>query len=72
MKAGYYLKFTKDWIRCYYLSGEKAGNKWISIREYEDVPNPEWWALNWMCLPNEEELLEYDYFLKNPTKYERV
>lgn len=69
MKEGFYYINTTNWVRCYYLTGEKKGNKWISIFEFEPIPNPEWWALNWMNLPNKEELTGYEYFKDNPTDY---
>lgn len=72
MKKGYYFWNTFDWVRCYYLTGEKAGNKWIAIKEHENIPNPEWWPLNWMCIPKEEELKNYEYHTENPTRYERI
>lgn len=74
MKRGFY--YSKDEIdeRCYYLTGEKSGNKWIAIGgingdEFVTLPNPEWTSLNWMCLPTEEELKDFKYSQTNPTPY---
>jgi len=70
MKKGFYYKNTVDWVRCYYLTGEKSGNQWISIFEYEPVPGPEWWPLNWMNIPKGENLTGYEYFEENPTQFQ--
>lgn len=74
MKKGFYLIDNHITVRCYYLTGEKKGNKWISIAEIDDqelryFPDAEWWSLNWMCLPKEEELVDAQYFETNPTDY---
>lgn len=50
--------------RCYYLTGEKAGNKWIDFT----VPNPVWMSLIWTCIPNEDELKDCTYSTTAPKK----
>ena len=74
MKKGFY--YHKDEIdeRCYYLTGEKKGNKWIYIGgehngKFRTDPNPIWMSLIWTCLPKEEELKEYTFSNTNPTPY---
>ena len=75
MKKGFYYMKTRNSIRCYYLTGEKSGNKWIDIagvdgNELVYLHDPQWMALNWMCLPQEVELKKWsDYSEENPTKY---
>jgi hypothetical protein len=71
MKKGFYYLNTAVSTRCYYLTGEKKGNKWIELAGMNEVkvpvPNPEWWALNWMNLPNQDELKKTTYSETNPT-----
>jgi hypothetical protein len=61
-------------MRCYYLTGEKKGNKWIEIAGLNDnklvfLPSPEWVSLMWTCLPDEEELSKCTYSESNPMSY---
>ena len=70
MKEGFYYLKTDIMTRCYYISGIKKGNKWIEISwEGETLPNPEWWSLNWMNLPDKEEQTILTYHETNPTIY---
>ena len=74
MKKGFYLYSTETDKRCYYLTGEKKGNKWIYLGGMgEDgfvyIENPQWMGLNWMCLLKEDELKDCVYFEYNPTNY---
>lgn len=66
MKRGFYIVSNDFTIRCYYISGEKKGNKWIEIAGYDDgtlhrYGDAEWMALLWTCLPSEEELKDAIY-----------
>jgi len=71
MKRGFYYINTKDDIRCYYLTGEKKGNKWIYIGCEEGIvlDGPEWCSLLWTCLPKEEDLKNATFHETNPTEY---
>lgn len=73
MKKGFYYHKGDYDERCYYLTGEKKGNKWIHLgtidgRDFFVIPNPEWWTLNWMCIPTAEELKDFTYSETNPTR----
>jgi len=63
-KSYYSIKMGKHIDRCYYLTGEKAGNKWIDFT----VPNPVWMSLIWTCIPNEDELKDCTYSTTAPKK----
>ena len=67
-KSYYSIKMGKHIDRCYYLTGEKAGNKWIDFT----VPNPVWMSLIWTCIPNEDELKDCTYSTTAPKKNNRL
>jgi len=74
MKKGFYYINSKFSRRCYYLTGEKKGNKWIDIAGWDDnhlidLPAPIWMALLWTCLPTEDELKDSEYSEENPTNH---
>jgi hypothetical protein len=74
MKKGFYYKKSEIDERCYYLTGEKSGNKWIYIGGENDgqfmtVSDPTWMSLNWTCIPTEKELEGYTLSNTNPTPY---
>ena len=73
MKKGFYHLKNEDFERCYYLTGEKKGNKWIDIKSLGEslveTHDFGWWALNWMCLPDEEEHKKLVYSKENPTNF---
>ena len=70
MKRGFYYINTII-QRCYYLTGDKAGNKWIDIGyDGESIIDPEWVALNWMCLPDDDDLIDATQHETNPTEFE--
>ncbi len=78
MKAGYYYHKTNSDERCFFLTGEKKGNKWIYIGgtggeipdQFYYLKDACWMSLIWTCLPSEEELKEYTYSETNPTNFE--
>lgn len=74
MKKGFYYLKSKYTIRCYYLTGEKKGNKWIEIEGYNDdklckIPDAEWMGLMWNFIPKEEEIKRCLYTETNPTEF---
>jgi hypothetical protein len=73
-KPGFYYCNDPYDERCYYLTGEKSGNKWIYIAGIDGnkkvpVPNPEWMSLVWTCLPKKDELEGAEYSEENPTNF---
>ncbi len=74
MKKGFYYFKTENVERCYYLTGEKKGNRWISLggingNEFVNDPDPQWMNLNWMCVPKKDDIKRCIYSEINPTKY---
>jgi hypothetical protein len=66
LKPGYYLlddKFT-GLKRCVYATGTTKGNKWIDLTS----PNPQWVALMWNCI-SQDEISKSVYYEQNPTEY---
>ena len=76
IKKGFYYHKTADDERCFYLTGEKAGNKWIMIGgddgdgNFVTLPDAQWMSLYWTCIPKLKELEEnYTFSETNPTNY---
>jgi hypothetical protein len=75
LKPGFYYLKSKVTERCYYISGEKKGNRWCPIKEINGnelitVIYAGWNSLLWNCLPKDEELSMCEYSETNPTSYE--
>ena len=74
LKPGFYYLKCEVTERCYYVSGEKKGNKWCPIKEFSDgelftVSYAGWNGILWNCLPDDKELAECEYSETNPTVY---
>ena len=72
VKRGFYYLNNEYSERCYFLSGDKKGNKWIDIAgingiEKVPMPDPQWTTLIWTCIPKENELSECSFHEENPT-----
>lgn len=76
MKKGFYYFKTSTSIRCYYLTGEKKGNKWIDIADdcnqtgkMTPISDSQWMSLIWTCLPNKNIIDQCTFHETNPTVF---
>lgn len=73
IKKGYYIKKSKYNETCYYISGNKQGNKFIELKSLNRgmcLPNNDakWLDLSWTCV-NVRELEGCTFHESNPTEF---
>jgi hypothetical protein len=59
VEPGYYFIDNEYEKRCYYLTGERKGNKWIELQ----VSSPKWMSLAWTSI--EADMLRNSTYYKN-------
>lgn len=73
IKKGYYVKETQYSEICYYITGNKKGNKFIQLKNVQRgmvLPNSDaiWLDLSWTCI-NAKELEGCTFHETNPTVF---